>query len=307
MYKDKKCKMVGCESTFTPTSGIQKYCVDCKEKAKIEREKTQWKKQSRKRSGSIEYIRNCLACNKKFSTFYKKKIYCGDPKCEVERIRVKNKRIHKGRSKEKLIDKGRKYYKNNREICLLKKAKDYRKKYPNAKNYISGRTPVHNIAFVKEYVEQYGYKLLSTSYTNNKAPIELECPRGHYWKTSLHNFKDYNARCFTCSTRYNRISKFETEVREFVNKVYSGKIIYNDRTIVFNSNTNRFLELDLYFPELNKAIECDGIYWHSTDIVSVRDRVKTKFCNDNDIDLLRINDDEWPSENCRCAVCEFLY
>ena len=306
MYKDKECKMEGCKNVFTPITGNQKYCLDCKEKAKSQKDRVRWRKRSRKINSSIEYNRECLACGKEFSTFYKKKVYCGSEECEIERVRRKNKITHDGRSRDELIAKGRKYYKNNREKCLLKRASNYRKEHTDVKEYVGGKIHNHGIDFVREYVEKYGYELISTFYTNNRDKIELKCPRGHYWKTNFHNFKDGNARCFTCYTKNNYTSRFELEVRSFVSDVYSGNVVYNDRTIILNSDTGRFLELDLYFPDINKAIECDGLYWHKGDEMHKKDTFKNNFCESSGIDLLRVTDKEWEFGEGKQHINNFL-
>jgi len=309
MYKEKKCKMDGCENIFIPISGSQKYCSDCKEKAKRLKDQERWKKANRKKH-SKEYIRNCLACGNEFSTYYEKKVYCGDPECEKERVRIKNNRIHERRDRKELIEKGRKYYKNNREKCLLKKAEVYRKAHPNAKKYVGGKTNKHTIDYIRNYVEERGYTLLSKEYINSKLPIMLKCPKGHEWSTTFHNFRDLKnktgARCMTCYLQNSYTSRFELEVREFVKSIYSGKVVYNNRTIVFNKNTGKFLELDLYFPYLNKAIECDGVYWHQKKDMIVKDNIKTKFCKSNNIKLLRINDIEWNNNIGKLSINNFL-
>lgn len=84
-------------------------------------------------------------------------------------------------------------------------------------------------------------------------------------------------------------SVFEKEVVEYIRSIYSGTIIENDRTIL------KPKELDIYLPELNLAIECNGIYWHSmesgTNILYHYD--KTSQCSEQGIDLLNIWDYEW--------------
>jgi hypothetical protein len=54
------------------------------------------------------------------------------------------------------------------------------------------------------------------------------------------------------------------------------------------------LSLDIYVPEFNLAIEYNGVYWHS-DIY--RDNNyhlnKTKLCNDKNIELIHIWEDDW--------------
>lgn len=55
--------------------------------------------------------------------------------------------------------------------------------------------------FVKEYVESFGYKLLS-EYKGANEYIKLECPDGHIWETcSFNSFKNNNARCKHCTNK----------------------------------------------------------------------------------------------------------
>jgi hypothetical protein len=44
---------------------------------------------------------------------------------------------------------------------------------------------------------------------------------------------------------------------------------------------NNKKELDFYIPDLNLAIECNGIYWHSDKLRDIRYHYnKTKECNE---------------------------
>lgn len=52
--------------------------------------------------------------------------------------------------------------------------------------------------YVKNYIESFGYTLLSTEYINSRTKLLLECPFGHKWETSFNNFKNCNHRCCEC-------------------------------------------------------------------------------------------------------------
>ena len=305
-YKEKVCKMDGCGATFTPTTGNQKYCSDCKDKAKHAKNKILWRNKSRKKGNYKEYTVECKICGKVFTTYYTSKKYCGSKECEIERIRRKNAVTHERRSREEMIEKGRKYYKNNREKILLAKSVQYREENLTVKEYVFGKVPKHNTDYVRGYVESQGYELVSEEYINNRSALILKCPIGHIWTTCFHNFKDGGARCLHCYVINNYTSKFELEVRDHVSSIYNGEVVYNDRTHVLNKHTNRPLELDLYFPEYNKAIECNGEYWHSTDEAVERDRIKNDFCIANGIDLLTITDNEWLCDNGKDTVLNFI-
>ena len=67
-------------------------------------------------------------------------------------------------------------------------------------------------------------------------------------------------------------------------------------------------ELDFYFPTLNKAIECNGTYWHSKSVVVQRDKLKENLCKNKNIDLLVIHEDLWYNFNelQRSIIYKFL-
>lgn len=52
--------------------------------------------------------------------------------------------------------------------------------------------------YVKEYIEGFGYKLISESYKNNNTSLKLICPKGHECNISFANFKNKNRRCSIC-------------------------------------------------------------------------------------------------------------
>ncbi|MFW6130771.1 MAG: hypothetical protein ACOC56_06250, partial [Atribacterota bacterium] len=60
------------------------------------------------------------------------------------------------------------------------------------------------------------------------------------------------------------------------------------------SNKRRFIELDIYLPDFNIAIEYNGLYWHSE--LNGKDRNyhlnKTNICENENIQLIHIFEDE---------------
>ena len=50
--------------------------------------------------------------------------------------------------------------------------------------------------YVKEYIENFGYKLLSKEYKNNKTELEIQCNDcGNIFHMRFNNFKDGKHRC----------------------------------------------------------------------------------------------------------------
>ena len=105
---------------------------------------------------------------------------------------------------------------------------------------------------------------------------------------------------FTCSVNNGRLprcpkcypknmSSSEIEVQQFVLEYFKQDIQFNNRTVISP------LELDIYIPELKLAIEFNGIYWHSEKVGKDKNYHlnKTKLCNEKDIQLVHIFEDEW--------------
>jgi hypothetical protein len=84
-------------------------------------------------------------------------------------------------------------------------------------------------------------------------------------------------------------SLFEKEVLNFIQLIYKKEIIQNDKKLL-----NR-QELDIYIPDKSLAIECNGVYWHSTNAGVPKEYHlnKTKKCNEIGIYLIHINEWEW--------------
>ena len=51
---------------------------------------------------------------------------------------------------------------------------------------------------VKNYIESFGYKLLSKEYKNNHTKIEVQCPKGHKYDVTFGNFRN-GKRCRKCA------------------------------------------------------------------------------------------------------------
>ncbi len=154
-------------------------------------------------------------------------------------------------------------------------------------NERSNQTTRHRIDNVKEYFEQKGYKLLSTSYKNNRQLLDVMCQDGHYIKMRYNDFQQGH-RC-----PLDKQSGPEKEIVNFIKTLYKGEIIVGDRSNIINQYTGYNLELDIWIPEINKAIEYNGLYWHNKYIQMKRDEIKIEQCKTKGIDLLVITEDKW--------------
>lgn len=143
---------------------------------------------------------------------------------------------------------------------------------------------------VKEYIESFDYELISGIYSNAHSKFELKCPDGHSFIMSWNDFQQKH-RCPICKN--NGWSKPEKEIAEYVKTIYFNEVIENDRTQIINHLTGKNLELDVWLPEVNKAIEFNGIWWHSSEYSKIKDCIKRDQCFERGIDLLVIEQQDW--------------
>lgn len=97
-------------------------------------------------------------------------------------------------------------------------------------------------------------------------------------------------------------SSYEVECKSWLDSL--GIISKKDRTIC------KPQELDLYIPSHNMALEFDGLYWHSEALGKNKTYHinKTKLCNEQNIRLIHIFEDEWiqKKEICKSVIANYL-
>jgi hypothetical protein len=95
---------------------------------------------------------------------------------------------------------------------------------------------------------------------------------------------------------FDNTSKAQLEVYNYIQSIYSNLIEQNTRSIIPP------LELDIWIPDKNIAIEYCGLYWHSE--LSGKDKKyhlnKMKLCNEKGIRLITIFEDEWINKQDIC-------
>lgn len=132
---------------------------------------------------------------------------------------------------------------------------------------------------------------------NSLSEILIKCPIcGEYDKHSFHNIFRINSNdikpnshnlCHKCYANISQSSP-ELEIKDIINTMYNGKYIENSRSIIPP------LELDLYYPEKNIAIEFNGNYWHDENHKPKDYHFnKFKLCKDKNIRLVSIYESDW--------------
>ena len=201
-------------------------------------------------------------------------------------------------------------YKNSSEKIIIKCPKNhifkmtYHNFYGGQRCSICFGTPKHSYEYIKGYIESFGYKLISQEYKGNKIKLSVECPEKHIFEIKYNSFLS-GTRCSVCWQKCLR-SNEEKEIAEYVKNNYNGMVIENDRSQIINPKTGYNLELDIWIPELKKAIEYNGEYWHNNIIAEYRDSQKQLQCKNKGIDLLIIKEENWVNNKDYKTIDEFI-
>lgn len=147
----------------------------------------------------------------------------------------------------------------------------------------------HDYNYIKEYIESYGYKLLSTEYINSFKKLKIQCNKGHIFYMSFNNFKA-GYRCNICNQ-----SSGESEINKVLDK---NSIVFIPEHRFKDCKFKNALPFDFYLPDYNCCIEFDGEQHYK--IIKqfggldgfierkIRDTIKTEYCKNNNIKLIRI-------------------
>lgn len=75
------------------------------------------------------------------------------------------------------------------------------------------------------------------------------------------------------------------------------------KSLIKNPKGNHFMEIDIYIPELKLAIEFNGTYWHSDEVIAKKRQgftsaqqyhdYKTEQCKQKGIELIHINEQDY--------------
>lgn len=168
---------------------------------------------------------------------------------------------------------------------------------------------------VKKFVENVdGYILLSKEYTNNRDYLLIQCPSHHIFKMKFNNFQQ-GQRCPECQE-----SKGEKAISHYL---YRNDIIFEPQYRIKECRDKLPLPFDFAIfkdkekTKLNLLIEYDGEQ-HFRPLrrlnkekgseqlkkTCLHDLIKTKYCEDNDIKLIRIP--YWEFKNIEKIVSSYF-
>ena len=125
-------------------------------------------------------------------------------------------------------------------------------------------------------------------YEDQGMPLDIVCKDcGQEDTVSLTNL----GRCWKCKICHPMGSKQQIEIYNFVKSLGFADVVSSTREVIPP------LELDIWVPSKNVAIEYHGLYWHSGGKEGTFDkdkhRKKFEYCREKNIKLLQIFSDEW--------------
>ena len=121
-----------------------------------------------------------------------------------------------------------------------------------------------------------------------------KCEKGHGWQAKIRERND-GTNCPICAKELHT-SFPEQSIYFYIKKLFPDAI---------NGDKHLGMEFDIFIPSINIAIEYDGIFWHKNK--KIIDEKKNKFCEENNILLIRIREDskcEWiENKNLKIITC----
>ena len=239
---------------------------------------------------------------------------CGCPKCSTSyKEPLTNIEFI---TKAKIIHKGKKYrydkcnYKNahNKVIITCPIHGDFEQL---ALNHLKGcgcnkcgyikssETKTKDLKYYLEKFKKIHNNKYDYSFVKMKKIITIICPIHGKFKQSFLNHSNGNG-CKKCACTK---SKIELELQNHIIDL-DFTIITNDRDVI------KPYELDIYIPELNKAIEFNGEYWHYSKkyFTPGKHAKKSMLCKEKGIKLLHIREDLWlkDKEKMKKVIYKFL-
>ena len=173
---------------------------------------------------------------------------------------------------------------------------------------------IHNIQiWLDEFVP--GYKILSTGYINAFERLIFECPDGHQFKCSWDKIQG-GQRCTVCQLSIGAREilyslrkigvKFELEY-VFDDCVYKRVLPFDFAVLNDDNSVKCLIEFDGEFHYKEAPFSnCTDKNLRSFKYTKIRDEVKNKYCENNNIPLLRVPYWERDNGNIENIVHEFL-
>ena len=155
----------------------------------------------------------------------------------------------------------------------------------NVDTNIRKKFPDLLLEFKEKHGESFDYG--KSIFIDMHTPIEIGCYKhGKFLQKPYHHRN--GSKCPKCASH---ISKPEIEVANHIREI-GFEILTSNRNII------KPYELDIYIPELKKAIEFNGTYWHYSEkyFIPGKHSEKSNLCREKGIQLLHIREDLWKKD-----------
>ena len=167
---------------------------------------------------------------------------------------------------------------------------------------LRGRSYAESRQKVNPLILDEGYELVDPEITVSAGvmtKVMIRCPEGHETSVSPWHYT-VGARCVVCTGVGS--SRGERELAEYVKSIATHEVLTNYRGLIHNPDTGFAFELDIYIPELNLAIEYNGVYTHSTSMKSnTYHKVKRELCEAEGVRLLQVWECDWNDSRTRAV------
>lgn len=137
----------------------------------------------------------------------------------------------------------------------------------------------------KEWHSEKNGSLLPSEFSKaNGKKVWWKCQYGHEWQATIKD-RAYGTGCPVCKGRFST-SFAEQAIFFYVKKLYP------DTQSRFKTLFDNNMELDIFIPSINVAVEFDGGYWHSSEEAHKKERIKYQKCKEHQIFLIRVKEKE---------------
>lgn len=186
----------------------------------------------------------------------------------------------------------------NRPYCLCCKEDERREKISKSLQKSNPYKEYNNKRKIKakekfnQYKKDFEEYTFLEEYIDSKTKIKVRhniC--NHIFEVRPNHFEFKETRCPYC---FRQASQSEKELYKYIESIYNGTIIRNERKQIYP------MELDIYIPDKNLALEFNGTLWHS---LKYKDKNyhynKSRLCEEKGIRLIYIWEYEWKNERQR--------
>lgn len=147
----------------------------------------------------------------------------------------------------------------------------------------------HSEEQAHQRANERNFKIVKITSMASSAAIEIQCHCGNYFTCRVSDFLRKDSRgVYSCGCVK---SQYQSELAKFVRTEIKLDFINNDRTAIAP------LELDIYIPSKQVAIEFNGLYFHSEKFLDKNyHKQKYEAAKTAGIRLISIFEDEWASK-----------